>query len=393
MSDSKDVLSRRGLLGGVQKDFQVVPRQVDIKNDSPEECAPGEGSQSWDVDGVVSDESLCESELHTLIIGREAMACRFDVVFNAGEYPQDTQWALAALDLIDVIESRLSVYRASSELTLLNQNSSQNWQTVADDLYGLLEQCRSISTATGGTFDAATGSLIRLWGFLERQGRTPTKDALEAARESSGMHLVQMDPIGKRIRFKKSGVEFNLGAIGKGWAIDRAIDLIAGYGVRSVLIHGGASSVRAMGCQGPQVGTRRGWRVGLRDPLRPARRLATFTLVDRALGTSGSGTQFFVDRGKRMGHILDPRTGQPAEGVISATVLAPTASESDALATALYTCGPQGLARIAPRGGNVSAIMVIPSKKADRLRVLLANVDRQTLTIEAKDGVDVIESA
>lgn len=94
-----------------------------------------------------------------------------------------------------------------------------------------------------------------------------------------------------------------------------------------------------------------------------ARRLATFTLVDRALGTSGSGTQFFVDRGKRMGHILDPRTGQPAEGVISATVLAPTASESDALATALYTCGPQGLARIAPRGGNVSAIMVIPSKK------------------------------
>lgn len=149
MSDSKDVLSRRGLLGGVQKDFQVVPRQVDIKNDSPEECAPGEGSQSWDVDGVVSDESLCESELHTLIIGREAMACRFDVVFNAGEYPQDTQWALAALDLIDVIESRLSVYRASSELTLLNQSSSQDWQTVADDLYGLLEQCRSISTATG----------------------------------------------------------------------------------------------------------------------------------------------------------------------------------------------------------------------------------------------------
>ena len=173
----------------------------------------------------------------------------------------------------------------------------------------------------------------------------------------------------------------------------RAASSASFVGVRSVLIHGGASSVRAMGCQGPQVGTRRGWRVGLRDPLRPARRLATFTLVDRALGTSGSGTQFFVDRGKRMGHILDPRTGQPAEGVISATVLAPTASESDALATALYTCGPQGLARIAPRGGNVSAIMVIPSKKADRLRVLLANIDRQTLTIEAKEGVDVIESA
>jgi thiamine biosynthesis lipoprotein len=145
------------------------------------------------------------------------------------------------------------------------------------------------------------------------------------------------------VRFLRPGVEINPGAIGKGWAIDRAVESLAAAGVASVLVHGGQSSVRARGTQGPAVEGRHGWRVGLRHPLRPGRRLATITLDDRALGTSGSGTQFFIDRGRRVGHILDPRTGLPAEGVISATVLAESAADADALATALYVLGPAGL--------------------------------------------------
>jgi thiamine biosynthesis lipoprotein len=137
-----------------------------------------------------------------------------------------------------------------------------------------------------------------------------------------------------------------------------------------------------VGVQGPRLPGRHGWKVGVRHPLRPAVRLATITLEDRALGTSGSGTQFFIDRGKRLGHILDPRTGLPAEGVLSATVLAPCAADADALSTALYVLGPTALPQIAPAGGPVAALLVEPGSSPGSLRVQTANLDADTLSID-----------
>jgi len=126
----------------------------------------------------------------------------------------------------------------------------------------------------------------------------------------------------------------------------------------------------------------------MRHPLRPGRRLATVQLDHRALGTSGSGTQFFIDRGRRLGHILDPRTGMPAEGVLSATVIAPTAAEADSLSTALYVLGPAGLSRVAPPGGAVGAILVVPGESAGAVRVLTANLADEIFAIEPGEGVE-----
>ena len=116
------------------------------------------------------------------------------------------------------------------------------------------------------------------------------------------------------------------------------------------------------------------------------------TLVDRALGTSGSGTQFFVDRGKRLGHILDPRTGRPAEGVISATVIAPEAADADALSTALYVLGPPGLSIVAPSGGDTAAILVVPARSAGSVRVLTANLPPELLYDVATEGVELVRA-
>jgi thiamine biosynthesis lipoprotein len=239
----------------------------------------------------------------------------------------------------------------------------------------------------------AAGRLVRTWGFLERQGRVPAADVLATALATSGMRHVELDSEGRRIRFRQPGVELTPGAIGKGWAIDRVIERLAAAGVPSVLVHGGSSSVRARGVQGPAVPGRRGWRVGLRHPLRPGRRLATLTLVDQALGTSGSGTQFFVDRGRRIGHILDPRTGRPAEGVLAATVIAPAAADADALATALYVLGPEGLPRIAPAGGGVGGVVIVPGATAGVVVLKTANLPADMLTIESQEGVVVEEVA
>jgi thiamine biosynthesis lipoprotein len=327
-------------------------------------------------------------DLHTLLVGRDAMACRFEVAFNAGEVPGDTELAVAALDLVDRIEGRISVYRESSELSRINALAAAGWVPVSADVYDLLATARDLHARTRGAFDIAAGSIVRAWGFLRRQGRTPTAADLEAALARCGMQWVELDDADRRVRFLRPGVELNPGAIGKGWAIDLAMDHLAAGGAASVLVHGGQSSVRGRGTQGPSVDGRHGWRVGLRHPLRPGRRLATITLDDRALGTSGSGTQFFIDRGRKLGHILDPRTGQPAEGVIAATVLAPTAAAADALSTALYVLGPAGLPLIAAPRGPVAAILVLPGA-AGTIRVVVANLDERAVAIEPEPGVDV----
>jgi thiamine biosynthesis lipoprotein len=323
-------------------------------------------------------------ELHTIIVGREAMGCRFEVVFNAGEVPTATEAGSAALDLVDEIERRISIYRPDSELAAINRAAGA-WVTVSADTFELLALARDLQARTRGGFDIAAGPLVRAWGFLERQGRTPSEPQVAAALARSGSRHLELDPAGPQARLAVAGAELNPGGIGKGWALDRGLEWLAAAGVPSVLMHGGQSSVRAIGTQGPAVPGRTGWKVGLRHPLRPGRRLATVVLVDRALGTSGSGTQFFVDRGRRLGHLLDPRSGRPSEGSISATVLAPSAAEADALATALYVLGPAGLPLVAPPGGEAGAVLVEPAEGG--LRVTIANLDEATVMLEPEPGL------
>ena len=329
-----------------------------------------------------------ENDVHTIEVGRDAMACRFEILFNAGEVADATAIGVDCLDLVDAIEDRITVYRDTSELARLNATAADGWQPVEADLFSLLLVARDLHERTGGAFDMAAGSLVRTWGFLRRQGRTPTVEELARARESAGMQWVELDTAGSRVRFTRPGVELNPGAIGKGWAIDRVMERLRACAVTSALVHGGASSVRAIGAQGIAQPGRQAWPIGVRHPLRPGRRLATVQLDNKALGTSGSGTQFFIERGRRLGHILDPRTGVPAEGVLSATVVAPTAAEADSLSTALYVLGPTGLAREAPPGGAVGAILVVPGETAGAVRVLTANLAEDVLSIEPGEGVE-----
>ena len=318
--------------------------------------------------------------IHTIAVSREAMACCFEAIFNVVDNDVATAWGVEALDLIEAIEDRITIYRQTSELSILNRQAAGGWQSVSSELFDLLVLCRDLHERTLAGFDITSGPLVKAWGFGERRGRTPSPADLAAARSRCGMDNLEFDLESQRIRFRTAGVELNLGGIGKGWAIDRAIELIGQGGLVDVLLHGGHSSVRARGIRGvPGATTSTGWPVGLRHPLRPRERLGQILLEDQALGTSGSGTQFFIDRGRKLGHILDPRSGRPANGVLSATVLAPTAAEADALATAAYVLGPSGLTHIAPRAGQVSAVLVLPGKRSDQLTVLLANMPENRL--------------
>ncbi len=301
-------------------------------------------------------------EGYLLEFSRRAMACQFAIFVNAGQSANQADGAHAALDLIDKLEAQLSIYRDSSEISHINRQAKSGPVKIEPRLAALLALAERIHGETGGAYDISAGPLIRAWGFVRRQGALPTADALAEARQAVGQQLVQLDLVASTIHFLHSGVELNLGSIGKGYALDRAAEVLTAAGVSDFLIHGGNSSVLARGaCVQPDH--EEAWSIGLPHPYRRSERIGQIRLRDQALSTSGSATQFFEHQGRRLGHILDPRTAEPVEGVLSATALAPTAAEADALSTAFYILGRQEVEAYCAAHPEVGAILVGPAAR------------------------------
>jgi len=305
-------------------------------------------------------------EISLLRCARRAMATVFEVLLPYG--PADAQAAAEdALDLIDRLEAQLTVYRSTSEVSRLNRLAELASVPVETGLFDLLAFAARLSEATGGAFDITAGPLIKAWGFYRRQGRVPGPDELAAALGRVGMSHVELNSERRTVRFRRRGTEVNLGSIGKGYALDRAaVQLWDGWGVRSALLHGGTSSVLAIGTP---PGEARGWAVGIKQPWEPTRRLATVRLRGRALATSAATYQNFEYNGRTLGHLLDPRTGRPAEGVALATAFAPTAAEADALATAFYILGVEATRRYCEAHPDVSAV-ILPDGPDAELEVI-----------------------
>jgi thiamine biosynthesis lipoprotein len=202
----------------------------------------------------------------------------------------------------------------------------------------------------------------------------PDDEALRDALARVGSQHLLLDADAQTIRFARGGVEINLGSIGKGYAVDRAATILEARGVKDFLFHGGKSSVLARGSRIPPAAEANPWSVGVGHPLRPERRLGVLTLRNQAMGTSGTATQSFHHAGQRYGHILDPRTGWPAQGVLSVSVVADDAATADALSTALYVLGPEKAEAFCARHAEITAIMSLGGS-GNSLEVLEMNVD------------------
>jgi thiamine biosynthesis lipoprotein len=280
------------------------------------------------------------------------MACRFEVTMRQSE---ETAIAAAteALDEIDRLESRLTVFRETSEVSAVNSEAAKRSVEVSQELFDLLTLCQRLYEETDGAFDVTSGPLTRCWGFLRRQGHLPSQAEIDQAMFVVGSDKLLLDETMRTVRFAREGMEINLGSIGKGYALDSAADLMSTR-VSTALLNAGSSSMRAIG-QGEHGN---GWLVGLRNPRSKLRRLGVLRLRDCALSTSGSEEQFFEHQGQRYSHIIDPRSGWPAPGVTSVSVVAPTAAISDALATAFFVGGRQLAERYCQTHADVLAIML-----------------------------------
>jgi thiamine biosynthesis lipoprotein len=301
----------------------------------------------------------------TVRLGKQAMACDFDVILNPGPATR-IDAASQALDLIDELEDQLSVYRPLSELSRLNARAADEWVVLESRLFELLMLAREMSSATNGGFDITTGPLIALWRRCKADYRVPMSEEISQSLQQTGMAQVEFDSVQHAIRFPVPGMEFNLGSIGKGYALDRAAELMVELGVAEFLLHGGKSSLLARGPHDVHPG----WPIGISNPLFPERTLATVLLVNSGLSTSGSNIQYFRLEGKRYGHILDPRTGWPAEGLASVTVVAPTATLAEALSTAFFVIGVENARQYCHNHPEIKALLIPAPQPGQRLRIV-----------------------
>ena len=313
---------------------------------------------------------------------RQAMATDFVLQLNMGEYANDKSAALDALDVVSRLERELSFFIPDSVVGELNRTAANIPVFPDEPIYDLFRLCQTLYDQTQGAFDITAGRLWEIWGFSRRAGQVPSEEEIQTALESRGDGKLSLQDDVKGVARTDERTRVNLGAIGKGYALDRAGRFLFDCGVTDFLFHGGASSVVAMGNRTDSDG----WEVGLHNPLRRQQenreltRLETIRLHNQALATSGSQTQFFRAGGKRYGHIIDPRTGYPASTepdstiVYSATAIVPVqpsvsqydyfaASKADALATAFYILGPDAAQEYCTNNQGVEMIFVLPDNK------------------------------
>lgn len=329
-------------------------------------------------------------------IEQAAMACEFEVLLNHGQYPNGLETARDALRIVHELEEQLSVYRPLSDFSSVNRFAHNRPLGVRYDAARLIALALEVSRATGRAFDITAGSLSEVWGFSRRQGCKPDEEQLKAALDLVGSDQVIVDLNASTVRLSREGVRLNPGGIGKGYALDKVASNLTDGGLCDFLIHGGRSSVVACGHRfdgsdvdslvriesdssiAPEAeSTFGGWWIALAHPLRWEEKLGRVRLRNQALGTSGAGKQFFHYQGVRYSHVIDPRTGWPAQGVLSATAICRSGGLADALATAFMVLGVDATRQFCADHPSISAILVNTRADTSRLEVHLVNVSEQ----------------
>jgi thiamine biosynthesis lipoprotein len=252
----------------------------------------------------------------------------------------------AAFEEVRRLDRMLSNYRPASELSAVNREAGAHPVQVSTELFQLLAACMEYSRAGEGAFDITVGPLMKVWGFYKGTGRLPHRAEIRAAMARVGYRHMQLDAAAGTVYFDTPGVELDPGGIGKGYAVDKMAAILKEYGVRVGLVSAAGSSIYALGAPPDE----KGWKVQIRDPKNATKSVAEVYLKDESMSTSGNYEKFFRAEGKIYSHIMDPRTGYPAEGVLSVSVIAPRTLDSEAWAKPIYVNGRAWAARHKPEG-------------------------------------------
>ncbi|MGA1980650.1 MAG: FAD:protein FMN transferase [Sedimentisphaerales bacterium] len=277
-----------------------------------------------------------------------AMATVFEIIIIHKDTAYAKQAAWAAFDELDKLEQQLSRFVENSDISRINNLTANHSLQIGPAAFGCLQLCASLYDQTDGAFDITIGSLVDCWLSKDKTIRTPSEEQLNQARHRTGLHLVKLDETEHTVQLPTSPVQIDLGGIGKGYAIDQMAKLLSDWGIDTVLINGGCSSVLALG----RPHNTKGWYLTLSNPTNRRQTLAHLYLQDRSVGGSG------LLKGP---HIIDPRKARPVSKK-TAWACAPTAAAADALSTAFMVMSPGQIRKYCSNHPDTLAMVVAENR-------------------------------
>ncbi len=291
---------------------------------------------------------------------RISMACAYSIVAYGEDESKLATAVTAAFDEVDRIDRLMSHYKPESPLSQLNRKASLEAVKAEPELFDFIAECLRYSRESDGAFDVTVGPLLKTWGFFRGEGRMPKPEEMAEARSKVGWQHVILDDRQKTIRFDRAGVELDLGGIAKGYAVDKAVEVLKQNGISRALVSACGSTIYGLGAPPGETA----WEIKLRDPIHSQKTAMTVRLNNRSLSVSGSYEKFFDLGGKRYSHIFDPRTGWPVQGVLSVAVLTDTGTAGDALDNVFYVLGVEKSRSQLKKLPRTKAIFFLPEKKS-----------------------------
>lgn len=289
-------------------------------------------------------------QLEKLERSTDAMGATFSIAVYGSDRASMNDAADAAFEEVRRLDALLSNYQPASEWSRVNREAARGAVAVSPELFRLLSDCVEYSRASDGTFDLTVGPLMRAWGFSGGGRRVPSPDEIREALELVGYQHVLLDARKRTVRFDRPGVEIDPGGVGKGYAVDRMVEILSARGIRNALVAASGSSIFGLGNPPEEP---RGWPISIADPWDHKKDVAKVFLKDLSLSTSGSYEKSFRVAGHRYTHIMDPRRGVPAESAVQVTVMAPHTIDSEVWAKPYFIQGRAWTAAHKPKSWRV----------------------------------------
>lgn len=294
---------------------------------------------------------LCSAQSATFVHQkRYVMGTVFEIVIYDDDLPKADAASRAALDEVVRLDGVMSNYKPESELSRLNRTAHLHPVRVSRELYDVIEQSLYYSRISEGQFDISVGPVVDLWKAALAGGSLPTAAEQAAALRCVGYKEIELLPP-DQIEFHSECMRLDLGAIGKGYAVDRVAELLKARGIRRAYIDAGGSTIYAVGAP-PGANA---WNVQLRDP--SGKLVPQIKLINNSVSTSEQSARSVL-QGEAPGHIVLPQTGKPLQTRYAVSVAAPTATASDALSTTLLLLGPAKGSALVKTLHNVAAVWI-----------------------------------
>lgn len=263
------------------------------------------------------------------------MGSPFRLVFYADNDSVANQAAQLAFSRIEELNEKLSDYRDGSEINRLSASSGNGeWIDVSDDLFKILLVSKKISRRTRGNFDVTVGPVVQLWRRAMRRNSFPTEAELQAARRGVGYRYMKLRCRTKAVKLTRQNMRLDVGGIGKGFAADEAVKVLAKQGIKSVLIDAGGDVTLS-----DPPPDKVAWELSVDSGTSQDSTASTISLANAGVATSGATYRYLEHKGVRYSHIVDPRTGVGLRFHVRTTVVAPNGALADALATAFSVAG------------------------------------------------------